>query len=170
MTTDNLQEFTLLVLRHAKSGWDNPALTDFERPLNKRGLKAAPTMGRFLRESNLIPDAIFSSTANRAQTTTRMVVEAGEFSTEPVYCDDLYLAPPANYCDHLATCPQDSQCVLVVGHNPGLEHLVRQLTGQPAQLLTATLAVIRRRAKDWSEFVAHEDSELVSITVARELE
>ena len=60
---------TLLLMRHAKSSWDNPGLRDFDRPLNERGLKAAPLMGRYLRAQGIAPDLIVSSPAQRAQQT-----------------------------------------------------------------------------------------------------
>ena len=60
---------TLLILRHAKSSWKQPELTDHDRPLNKRGCRDAPRIGRLLREQQLVPDRIISSTAERARQT-----------------------------------------------------------------------------------------------------
>ena len=68
---------TLLVLRHAKSSWNDPALDDHERPLNKRGRRDAPRMGALVREYGLIPDLVISSDAVRARLTAEAVAEAG---------------------------------------------------------------------------------------------
>jgi len=73
---------TLLVLRHAKSSWDDPALGDHERPLNKRGRRDAPRMGELVREYGLIPDVVISSDAVRARRTAEAVAEAARYAGE----------------------------------------------------------------------------------------
>jgi len=67
---------TLLVLRHAKSSWDDSALDDHERPLNQRGRRDAPRMGKLMREYGLIPDVVISSDAVRARLTAEALAEA----------------------------------------------------------------------------------------------
>ncbi len=71
---------TLLVQRHAKSSWKDPGLDDHDRPLNKRGKKDGPRMGRLVREEDLIPDLILSSTAVRAKNTAKEVAEISGYS------------------------------------------------------------------------------------------
>ena len=83
---------TVLLLRHAKSSWDNPAVDDHERPLNKRGLKAAPRMGQLIADEGLKPDVIVSSTAVRAATTAAAIAEECGYDGEIHYTDDLYLS------------------------------------------------------------------------------
>ena len=63
---------TLLILRHAKSSWNNLDLPDYDRPLNKRGKRDAPRMGDFLRHQDLVPDLVISSTAKRAKKTAKL--------------------------------------------------------------------------------------------------
>ena len=67
---------TLLILRHAKSSWNNLDLPDYDRPLNKRGKRDAPRMGDFLRHQDLVPDLIISSTAKRAKKTAKLFAKA----------------------------------------------------------------------------------------------
>ena len=161
---------TLLVLRHAKSSWNNPAQTDYERPLNPRGLDAAPKIGRLIRERELIPQVIFSSTALRAKTTTELVVEAADLTTNIVWGDEFYHAPADVYCEALTQLPADISRAMVVGHNPGLESLVNRLTSQHVVMKTAALAVISSMVDSWQEFVAAEDSVLVDHFLPRELD
>ncbi|MGB7955227.1 MAG: histidine phosphatase family protein [Candidatus Nitrosopolaris sp.] len=66
---------SVLVLRHAKSSWKHPDLTDHERPLNKRGKRDAPSMGRLLKKAHLVPGIIISSTAIRARATAEAVAK-----------------------------------------------------------------------------------------------
>jgi len=70
---------SLLILRHAKSSWKHPELTDHDRPLNKRGKRDAPRMGKILRSEHLIPEAIISSTAARAHVTAEAVAKASRY-------------------------------------------------------------------------------------------
>jgi len=87
---------TLLVLRHAKSSWDDSALDDHERPLNQRGRRDAPRMGKLMREYGLIPDVVLSSDAVRARLTADAVAEAASFTGEIRLDSHLYLAGPAD--------------------------------------------------------------------------
>ena len=133
---------TLLVLRHAKSSWNDPALDDHERPLNKRGRRDAPRMGELVREYGLIPDVIISSDAVRARLTAEAVAEAARYAGEILLDPHLYLACPADIHSLLTTVRENAGTVMIVGHNPGLEKLVKQLTGEWQDLPTAALAQI----------------------------
>ena len=164
-----MANLTLFVLRHAKSSWDNPAITDYERPLNSRGQKAAPRVGQFMREQMWIPDLIFSSTANRAKTTTELVVAAGDFAAEPVFDEQFYHAPAETYLQQIASCDSGEK-ILVVGHNPGLERLVYELTGDSVRMPTACLVNIHAEVASWPEFARQKHAEIGCVTLARELE
>ena len=111
----------LLVMRHAKSDWDSGPGSDFDRPLAKRGERDAPRMGRWLREQALIPDRVVSSPAVRARQTCLLVCEAlaikkGQIHWEP----EIYAAEVTTLLNVLARCPEKTQRLLLVGHNPGL--------------------------------------------------
>ena len=115
---------TLLILRHAKSSWKNTGLADHDRPLTKRGKRDAPRMGRLLRDENLTPDLIVSSTAKRALDTAEAVAEASGYEGEVESRPEFYMAGPEAYLRALRALSDDYECVMVIGHNPGLEELV----------------------------------------------
>lgn len=141
---------TLFVLRHAKSSWDYPELSDFDRPLNKRGERAAPFMGEMMREKGLVPQLIVSSPAERAKTTAELVAEAGGFEP-PILFDDRIYGAGANTLAYIISGFNDSiDVAMVVGHNPGLETLVHALSGESRQFPTAALAVIDLNIEVWS--------------------
>src|SRR5215208_2840394 len=86
---------TLLLLRHAKSDWEIPSMRDIERPLAKRGRKAAPRMGKALRDKGVAPDYILCSPAVRARQTMERFVEAAELNVEPQFEQNIYEASSA---------------------------------------------------------------------------
>lgn len=115
---------TLTLLRHAKSGWDDPVARDFDRPLNAKGGRAAATVGRHLRSLGLRFDRVVASPAARV-TETLAQVEAGYGrALEPNWDRRLYLASPATLIDVIHELPDTVEHALLVGHNPGLEELV----------------------------------------------
>ena len=140
----------LLILRHAKSSWEEEGLDDRDRPLNRRGLRDAPRMGRLLREQDLVPDLILTSPANRAKTTAELVAEAAGFRGETHESEDLYLASPHTAIDVLRMLDGLGGRVMIVAHNPGLEELVRALTGRAERFPTAALAALRVPVDDWT--------------------
>ncbi len=121
---------TLLLMRHAKSDWDDPALVDHERPLNNRGEKDAPKMGKHLAESGLIPDLIICSTAVRAKMTAEAVaVETGYDPGKIIFRSDLYLPRVDAMLDITEELPADKNTVLMVSHNPGISQFLERLAG-----------------------------------------
>lgn len=142
---------TLLLLRHAKSSWNNPALDDHERPLNERGRRDGPRMGQLMREQGLIPDVVISSDAVRARLTAEAVVEAARYAGEILLDPRLYLASPADILSLLRTVAEKADTVMIVGHNPGLEELVALLTGERRDLPTAALARIVLPIDQWRD-------------------
>ena len=120
---------TLLVLRHAKSSWEQPGLDDHARPLNARGERDAPRMGRLVRAEGLTPDLIISSDAARARATAEAMAEAARYPGTILLEPRLYHADTAEILDVLrTTIDEDVASVMIVGHNPGLEELVAWLT------------------------------------------
>ncbi|MGH7500793.1 MAG: SixA phosphatase family protein [Longimicrobiales bacterium] len=149
---------TLLLIRHAKSSWDEPSLPDFQRPLSDRGRSAAPRMGRFMKNEGLIPDAVLCSGARRAVETWQSI--APLFDSARVQIDDtLYMAAPDAMLSWVKRLPDDVQSVLMIGHNPGFEELALRLAGdgrkEPMKRLrkkypTGALAVLRFDAGSWT--------------------
>ncbi|WP_420438160.1 SixA phosphatase family protein [Candidatus Palauibacter sp.] len=142
---------TLLILRHAKSSWDHPGLRDHDRPLNPRGRRDAPRMGRFLAERDLVPERIVSSTAVRARTTAELAAAEFGWEVEIETTSDLYLASPDSYVDVVEVMGGVEERLMVVGHNPGITALVWHLTGEGEHMPTAALAAVELDIDDWSE-------------------
>jgi phosphohistidine phosphatase len=131
---------TLLVLRHGKAAQEE-AGSDRDRPLTQRGKRSAEVVGHLLRDDDLIPDRIISSSAERARDTARRVAAAAKFGGVIDELDELYLAEPEAYITAVSRLGGNAERVLVVGHNPGLEALALILTGEPLSLPTAGLVV-----------------------------
>ena len=142
---------SILVLRHAKSSRKDPDLTDHDRPLNKRGKRDAPSMGRLLKKENLVPDIIISSTAMRARATAEAVAKASGYKGDITFNRSLYAAGPQAYIDAMHDLPDEYVRVLMVGHNPGLEELVEMLTGEIHVLPTCSMAHVELRVGKWLE-------------------
>lgn len=140
---------TLFILRHAKSSWDNNALSDFERPLNERGLRHAPLMGEVMRKNNFSPDLILSSPARRAKETAALVKQAAGIESEIRFDERIYEATSARLLETLAE--QTGESILLVGHNPGLEELLKFLTGESPPMPTAALAVVDLQMENWNQ-------------------
>jgi phosphohistidine phosphatase len=161
---------TLLILRHAKSSWDDASLDDHERPLNARGRRDAPIMGALLRDESLLPDVLITSSAVRAQTTAQAVAEAADYTEQIVVDPLLYQASPEDVRAVLKTVPDtNARTVLIVGHNPGLEDLVEQLTGERQDLPTAALVRLALPVDQWNAFDASTRGTLVDIWRPKEL-
>ena len=142
---------SLFVLRHAKSSWKFPELTDFERPLNKRGRRTAPFMGELMKSKDLVPDLIVSSPAERAQQTASLVKEAAQFEAEIKFDRRIYEAGTQSLLYVVGEIENNVSNVMIVGHNPGFESLVRVLSGEGGRMPTATLAVIDLDIENWNE-------------------
>lgn len=142
---------TLYLLRHAKSSWDNANLTDFERPLNERGMKAAPFMGRYMKENNIVPDVIISSPAVRANETAELAIEAAEMETELRFNERIYDATWLDLLRVIANIEDEIETVLLIGHNPGFEETVFRLTDKMVSMPTAALVKITLDIKRWNE-------------------
>jgi len=140
---------TLTLLRHAKSGWDDPVTRDFDRALNPKGARAAETMGRHVRRLGMTFDLVVASPAVRVQETLQhFAIGLGE-TLAPQWDRRLYLASEATLLDVVRALPDTAESVLVAGHNPGLEELVLLLAQAgslrcevEAKFPTASVAVL----------------------------
>jgi phosphohistidine phosphatase len=161
---------TLLVLRHAKSSWNDSRLDDHERPLNARGRRDAPRMGDFIQEQGLTPDVIISSDAEGARLTAESAAEAARYSGEILLDRKLYLAGPADIIAVLRTVKEtNAETVMIVGHNPGLEELVAKLTGEQQDFPTAALAQITLPIERWRDLKVSTRGTLTGLWRPKEL-
>lgn len=160
---------SLLILRHAKSSWSNANLTDHERPLNSRGKRDAPRMGELLREKDLIPDLIITSSAERARATADLVAIECQFQGQIEVTSDLYHADPPAYIARLQEVGDRHRRVLVVGHNPGLEELLERLSGEAHRLPTAALAHVEMPLATWQDLSEASRGQLRNLWRPKEL-
>lgn len=157
----------LLVFRHAKSSWDNPDLSDFDRPLNDRGKKAAPFMGKLLLEKDLLPDFILSSSAKRAKQTSKLFRKAAGLDREVKFDKRIYEASPNALVHIISEIKDRFQSAMVVGHNTGFEDLVLALTGKYERMPTAAVAVIDFDVESWSD-IRKGSGKLIEVLRPRE--
>lgn len=139
----------LFVLRHAKSDWASGEEQDFDRPLNGRGKKDAPRMGRWMKERGLVPDLVISSPAKRAKGTAKAVVKALAKSKDDIHWEPrIYEATLPTLLKLVSSLPAETHRVLLVGHNPGLEELVTYLVS-PSQLPEPPVGFIKTATLAW---------------------
>jgi phosphohistidine phosphatase len=161
---------TLLLLRHAKSSHKDSDVDDHERPLNKRGKKDAPKMGRLLKDQNLLPDLLIASTAKRCRKTAEHVIAASGYRGQTRFCGELYEAHASALIDFLAGLDNSAVRLLLIGHNPGLEELLESLTGVYTPLSTAALAQVELQMDNWADVAKQPTAALTKIWQPGELE
>ncbi|MEO1492197.1 MAG: histidine phosphatase family protein [Pseudomonadota bacterium] len=167
----------VILLRHAKSSWDNPDLDDHDRPLNKRGKAAAPVIGAWLAAKKYRPDVVLCSSSERTTQTISGLKNALPDLPEPVVERELYHASPAAMRQRLAELPADCDTVLLVGHQPGLGAFTRKLAdGREGRRCkrayehfpTAAAAVLELDVEDWGE-LDYASARFVDFAKPREL-
>ena len=159
---------TLTLLRHAKSGWDDPVARDFDRPLNPKGQRAAAMMGRHMKAERLEFDHVVASPAVRVMETLDHVRQGYGSDLAPSWDKRIYLASAATLLDVVHDLPSAADRVLLVGHNPGLEELVLLLVPEGAagrkdveiKFPTASLAEMRFDGQGWGAVRAGAASQL----------
>ena len=159
---------TILILRHAKSSWKHPELSDHDRPLNKRGQREAPQVGKHLREQGLQPDIMLCSTALRAQQTAQTAAEACGYEGDIRYIPDLYGADVEDFVGILQGLEEAVNTAMLVGHNPDLEILLSFLTEEDESLSTAALAQVELPIQAWKELDPEKRGKLVHFWVPSE--
>jgi phosphohistidine phosphatase len=142
---------TLLLMRHGKSSWADAGLTDFERPLKKRGEKASRLMGSLLQVNDLVPGHVLSSSAERAQATARLVLT--ELSPPPALelREELYHSSPRTLVKFIRATDDRYDSLLLIAHNPGLEELLELWTKEYVRFPTAAIALFRFDVDRWSQ-------------------
>ena len=167
---------TLILLRHAKSGWDDPVARDFDRPLNPKGQRAAVAMGRHMKSLGLAFDQVIASPAVRVVETLEQVRAGYGGDLAPQWDKRIYLASAATLLDLVHEFPDAADTVLMAGHNPGLEELVLGLVpggalrgDVEAKFPTASLAEIHFEVERWQDIDPGE-GELLRFTRPRDLD
>ncbi|MBN2256741.1 MAG: histidine phosphatase family protein, partial [Anaerolineaceae bacterium] len=143
-------------------------LMDHERPLKKRGRKDAAAMGDLLSGKKRLPTVIYSSTAERARETAGIVAEKSGYLGEVRHDRKLYLAEPDTLVAYLHQIPDEIDCILLVGHNPGLEALVQVLSGKIVALPTAAIAHLQLPVEKWKDISLNTRGELAHLWVPKD--
>ncbi len=171
----------LLLLRHAKSNWDDPSLTDHERPLAPRGRRAAPAMAQRMMSEGIVPDLVLCSTARRTRETWALAdghFDAARIRPVVEYHEDLYLSSPRTMMHRARQSGGIAERVLIVAHNPGTHELACMLAGSGDDLLhdrmarkfpTGSLARLRLPIDRW-EALAPGIGELVDFIRPKDLD
>ena len=149
---------TLLILRHAKAVPKDQNLSDQDRPLDKVGEDDALRMGKLMKDKDIIPSFIISSTALRAKTTAELVAKGFGYQGDIVLSPSLYEAKPKDYLAILETLSDRYSSILIVGHNPTVEDTIQMLTDSSAVVAipSCALAHINLLIEKWSELSSKE--------------
>lgn len=144
----------LILVRHAKSDWGNPGLSDFDRPLNERGKKDAPAMAKRLAEKKISIDAIVSSPAKRAAKTAKAFAEELGIKKKHFECKEaLYLAAPSVFYDVVEKLDDDYGTVALFSHNEGITDFANQLTDTRIDNIpTCGVFAVKARCDKWADF------------------
>lgn len=160
---------TLILMRHAKSSWRNNSLPDHQRPLNKRGKRDAPRMGKFLKKQGNKLDVILCSTATRAVSTVKHFFQEYGFDGEVFYLDDLYGSDIERYIAILNQLDNDIDTAMIVGHNPEMDYFLEIVCDELEHMPTASIAEIRLLISDWIELKEITPGELMNLWKPREI-
>lgn len=142
----------LILIRHAKSSWDQLELADKDRPLNARGLKNAPMMGEVLRQKGIHPDRIFSSPAVRARSTAELIADRLDYPTAKIgICDELYMTGPECCLGLVHQMSPQLNEVCLVFHNPDITLLGLMLSDScPLHLPTCSCLALDFEVDEWA--------------------
>lgn len=146
---------TLTLMRHGKSDWDDPTLTDRERPLNPRGKRDVPVMAQRLKALGLRPSLILASAARRTTDTAKILADSFGYPREFIHREDsLYLANTQTLIECIGAQDASFNVMMVCGHNPGITDLANVLVpGIAGNLPTSATVTVRAEADDWAVFM-----------------
>jgi phosphohistidine phosphatase len=146
----------ITLLRHAKSSWKDASLADRDRPLNRRGNKTAPDMGKRLAELGVRPSLLLTSPAKRARETARLIARELNYPLEFIQSEsELYLATPETILQVVARQDNGFNDVMLFGHNPGITELANRLGDRNIDNVpTCGMVGIELDVKEWTEIVA----------------
>lgn len=145
---------TLILIRHAKSSWDDPSLADFDRPLNDRGKKDASGMAKRLAEKKIEPNALVTSPAKRAKQTSRHFAKELDLKKKNIIPEPkLYEAGEENFYEVVENLKNRWDRVAIVSHNPGIASFANSLTKTKIDdMPTCSIFAIKVDVKKWADF------------------
>ncbi len=160
----------LYLTRHAKSSWAHSDMTDFERPLNKRGKHDAPRMGVFLKHKKISPDLVLSSPAKRAIQTAKILAKEVGYSRKNIQTNQhLYLADIDVLLNILKQAPDEALRLMIVGHNPGITDFANYLSdAQIVNIPTAGIVEIHFDCEHWQR-IERKSGRLASFDYPKKL-
>ena len=149
---------TILCVRHAKSGWDDPSLSDIERKLTNRGKSDAKMMAKRLQERSIEIDAFVSSTAKRAKKTAKIFMKEFEKDKKKLQLTaSLYEASVKDFYDVIESLDDKDKTVALFSHNPGITDFVNSLDCTPVyDMPTCSVFAVKAKTKNWKDFRAAE--------------
>ena len=158
----------LLLMRHAKSSWKDASLSDHERPLNKRGRRAAEAVGKTLHARGFAPELIWASDAKRTRETALLLIRAIPGAQGIEYCSGFYHASAQNVIELCDQQGEPEQALMLLGHNPGWSELHAYFTGQYTDFPTGACTVLTRTSD--AHWLSPEAWQLTDFIRPRELE
>mgnify|MGYP001791132429 FL=1 len=143
---------TLYLVRHAKSSWKDTSLVDYDRPLNKRGKRDAPEMGKRLATKNIRPDLIISSPAKRAKLTIEAIAAEIDYAESQIrWKEELYHVDVKTLLEQIRSVENQNRSLMLVGHNPGLTDLQNYLCQEAIEnIVTTGIACIQFEVAEWA--------------------
>lgn len=162
--TSQTTERRLLLMRHAKSDWDDPQLKDHDRPLNARGRRGADVMAHWIEShGGGVPDLVLCSSATRTRETLDRMLAHWSSATDVRHFESLYHADPEAILRCVRCDGGEALRVLVVGHNPGMEMLAAKLANRYQAFITATVAVFSLPQElNWDQLRLHQQLPLIA--------
>ena len=151
---------TLVIVRHAKSSWDQPGLSDFDRPLNERGKKDAPVMANRLKEKGIELDHLVSSPAKRARKTAKYFAEEFRLKNEDIkLVEALYSATQSEFLQAIKEIDDKYKNVALFSHNPGVTDFASSLTNVHVDdMPTCAMFAVQANTDSWIDFMEVERS------------
>lgn len=146
---------TLYLIRHAKSSWSNASLSDFDRTLNERGKQDAVTMGQRLKNQNIMPNCIISSSAKRTKKTSERISKVLGFNFADVeFKQELYHSSHLTLMRSLNNIKEKNDSVFIIAHNPGVSNFCDYLTHHTIDFPTTGVAKITFEVDSWMEITS----------------
>jgi phosphohistidine phosphatase len=159
---------TLYIARHAKSDWGQAGYSDFDRPLNDKGMGDAKAMAQYLSSVDIKVDSIITSSAMRALTTANFYADEILMSGSPIKVDEIYEAEEQTMLKVIKNISNNMNAVMLVGHNPTFSLLVSMLTNKYVDMSAGSVAELKIDLDSWNE-VKTNTAQLVQIITTKSI-